>query len=82
MSQEKVARNKELKSKRKQINQQKKFRSRMISTVTAIICIAFVFWIGYSVVTGSSASEEGDNKTVVNFESINDYLTDISESLE
>lgn len=77
MSQEKVNKYKQEKANRKQILKKQK-RNRMITKIAgAIVCLAIVGWIGYSVYD-STAKKAAASQTEVDLSSLQDYLSGIS----
>lgn len=77
MSQEKVNKYKQEKANRKQILKKQK-RNRIIARIAgAIVCLAIVGWIGYSVYD-STAKKAAASQTDVDLSSLQDYLSGIS----
>lgn len=80
MSQAKVEHNKELKANRKKINQKNKLKKMIATTVTAIVCVAIVFWIGFSFYNKSMSNDDSASKKIeVDLTAINDYIDNIEE---
>lgn len=79
MSQEKVERNKEQKANRKATVAKKKLLTRVYSIVAAVICVAFVCWIGYSVYGRVNGSSSSDGYTPVTIEALSDYIQELNE---
>jgi len=78
MSQEKVARYKEEKANRKEIMKKAKRQKAVRNTVTAVICVAVVGWLGYSAV--DYAIENKPRQEVdVDYTAIEEYLSNIGE---
>lgn len=73
MSQEKVNKYKEEKANRKQIMKKEK-RNRMIGRIIgAVICLAIVGWLGYSIYD-STTEKVASSQTEVNLTAVTDYL--------
>lgn len=77
MSQEKVNRYKEEKANRKQTMKKEK-RNRMIGRIVgAVIAIALVGWIGFSIYD-SAEEKVAASQTEVDLSAMNDYLDSLS----
>lgn len=74
MSQEKVNKYKEEKANRKQIIKKEK-RNRIIGRIIgAIVCLAIVGWIGFSIYDSTSKSI-ASSQTEVDFTAVDDYFS-------
>ncbi|MDD6428724.1 hypothetical protein [Candidatus Weimeria sp. HCP3S3_B5] len=88
MSQEKVLEHKEEKLHRKQIVRKQKRNRFLIGLVSAVICAAFVVWIGWSIYGKvKTANEEASSSkeaavTPIDLSAINDYTTDLASSID
>ena len=78
MSQEKVAKYKEEKANRKELMKKAKQKKMIRNTVTAIICVAVVGWVGYSAVD-YAVKNQPRQEVEIDYTAIDEYLTDIEE---
>ena len=78
MSQVKVDRYKQKKQLREEEARQKKIKSLLSKIFVAIFCLAFVFWLGYSIYF--SVKGPVRSRTVVNAEAIDTYLDTLNET--
>lgn len=81
MSQEKVNRYKEEKANRKEILKKQKMKARAIKGVCVVVLALIVGWIGYSVYDVAAEKKE-DKEIVVNLDSINEYMADVSADVQ
>ena len=78
MSQEKVAKYKEEKANRKELMKKAKRQKAIRNTVTAVVCVAVVGWLGYSAVDYYQENKPRQ-EVEVDYTAIDEYLTNISE---
>lgn len=79
MSQEKVNKYKEQKANRKQIIKKEK-RKRVIGRIIgAVVCLAIVGWIGFSIYDSTSKSI-ASSQTEVDFTAVDDYFSALNAS--
>lgn len=78
MSQEKVTKYKEEKANRKELMKKAKQKKAIRNTVTAIICVAVVGWLGFSAVDYVNENKPRQ-ELEVDYTAIDDYLTGIGE---
>ncbi|EGG80639.1 hypothetical protein HMPREF9477_00098 [Lachnospiraceae bacterium 2_1_46FAA] len=78
MSQEKVNRYKEQKANRKAIMKKEKRMKIFRNTVTAVVVVAVLSWVGYSGYN-SYVDSQPVEKTEVDYTSIAEYLTGLAE---
>lgn len=76
MSQEKVAKYKEEKANRKELMKKAKQKRAIRNTVTAIICVAVVGWLGYSAVD-YVIENQPRQEVEVDYTAIDEYLTEM-----
>lgn len=76
MSQEKVAKYKELKANRKELMKKEKKQKAIRNTVTAIICVAAIGWVGYSAVDYWQENKPRQ-EVEVDYSAIDGYLQDM-----
>lgn len=76
MSQEKVARYKEEKANRKELMKKAKQKKAIRNTVTAIICVAVVGWLGYSAVDYWETNKPRE-AVEVDYTAIDEYYTEM-----
>ena len=76
MSQEKVAKYKEQKANRKELMKKAKQKKAIRNTVTAIICVAVVGWLGYSAVDYWQDNQPRQ-EVEVDYTAVDEYLSEI-----
>lgn len=81
MSQEKVNRYKEEKANRKEILKKQKMKARAVKGACVVVLALIAGWIGYSVYDVATESK-ADKEIVVNLDSINQYMADISSDVQ
>ncbi len=74
MSQEKVTKYKEEKANRKELMKKAKQKKTIRNTVTAVICVAAIGWIGYSAVDYWETNQPRQ-EVEVDYSAIDEYLT-------
>lgn len=80
MSQEKVDRYKQEKANRQKIMKKQKWMHRLEMTGIAVVCAAFVGWVGFSIYAKATDSADGVKETVVfDASAVQDYLTELAE---
>lgn len=77
MSQEKVDRYKEQKSKRKEIIQKEKRQAGVRKGVAVVICAACLCWVGYSV--WGVVNRPDTTASEVNLDAYSEYLNGLAE---
>lgn len=75
MSQQKVDRYKEEKANRKKIMQQKKMKALLMKIGAAVIAVAIVGWLGYSVYA-KRAAEAPRTEVSVDTQAISDFMSE------
>ncbi len=78
MSQEKVAKYKELKANRKEIMKKEKQQKKMRIVVTSLVGAAVIGWLGYSAVN-TVIENQPRQEVQVDYTAIDEYLTNINE---
>ena len=78
MSQEKVAKYKEEKANRKELMKKAKRQKAIRNTVTAVVCVAVVGWLGYSAVD-YAVTNQPRQEIHVDYTAIDEYLTNMGE---
>ena len=76
MSQEKVAKYKEQKANRKELMKKERQKKAIRNTVTAIICVAVVGWLGYSAVDYWQDNQPRQ-EVEVDYTAVDEYLSEI-----
>ena len=76
MSQEKVAKYKEQKANRMELMKKERQKKAIRNTVTAIICVAVVGWLGYSAVDYWQDNQPRQ-EVEVDYTAVDEYLSEI-----
>jgi cell division protein FtsB len=80
MSQAKVDHYKQKKQNRETEKKQEKIKSYLSRAFVAIFCLAFVFWLGYSIYFSIKGPVR--SRTVVNTTAVDNYINDLNETGE
>lgn len=80
MSQEKVDKYKEYKANKKKIWKREKMMHRLEMSIIAVVCIAFIGWVGFSIYDKAVNTDEAIAAEAVELDTgaIDDYLTSLS----
>ena len=76
MSEQKLDRYKQKKSMREAAQKKSKMKSLLSRAFVAVFCLAFVFWLGYSIYL--SVHGPIRSRTTVNAEAVTDYISGLS----
>lgn len=78
MSQQKVDRYKQEKANRKQIMRRQRIMSIVRKCAVAVVAVALIGWLGFSVYDSYTSNQERP-AVAVNYDSVTDYLSGLSE---
>lgn len=80
MSQEKVDKYKEYKANKKKIWKKEKMMHRLEMSIIAVICIAFIGWVGFSIYDKAVNTDEtlAANAVELDAGAIDDYISSLS----
>lgn len=78
MSQQKVERYKQEKANRKQIMRRQRIMSILRKCAAAVVAVALIGWLGFSVYDSYTSNQERPS-VAVNYDSVTDYLSGLSE---
>lgn len=80
MSQEKVDKYKEYKANKKKIWKREKMMHRLEMSIIAVVCVAFIGWVGFSIYDKAVNTDEAVAAETVELDTgaIDDYLTSLS----
>ncbi|NCB92806.1 MAG: hypothetical protein EOM40_09645 [Clostridia bacterium] len=79
MSQAKVDRYKQEKANREKILKKQKLMHRLEMTAIAVVCAAFVGWIGFSVYDKVSQGDGTQETVVFDASAVQDYISGLAE---
>lgn len=81
MSQAKVDKYKKNKANRQKIMKKEKWMHTLEMTVIALVCVAFVGWVGYSIYAKAEASKDPVN-VVFDNSAVTEYTTNLASGAD